>query len=269
MKPEEVDFDHIAKRLAHSEDLNKTNEMKGDWGTGRAPAGPPTTARSLRWIMEGLIGTSLVMGLTSLGVAAPYRNGLKARFVHQGSSIFSTVTIDPHARVPPEEPQAKPVAGPAPPPASSPKRERRTRFEDPGVLLTPAEQPNTRAPKKTAALAETGSKPSTPTETTESPTEDEAGPVPLPESLSRAAVHRALSPLRAKVLACREQAPSEATVVSVTVVVDPDGSVEDVQVEGPVGASPAAACVAAVVKAARFDPWDGPAQTVSYPFSLK
>src|SRR5262249_21224124 len=104
MKPEEVDFDHIAKRLAHSEDFNKTTAMEGEWGTGRAPAGPPTTPRTLRWIVEGLIGTSLVMGLTSLGVAAHYRNGLKARFVHQGSSIFSTVTIDPRARVPPEEP---------------------------------------------------------------------------------------------------------------------------------------------------------------------
>jgi len=89
------------------------------------------------------------------------------------------------------------------------------------------------------------------------------------EGLSRAAIHRGFASVREQVVACRERAPADATMVSVTAVVSPDGSLDEIEVEGPVGQSAAAPCVLAAVRRAHFASFRGPSQTVHYPFRLQ
>jgi hypothetical protein len=95
----------------------------------------------------------------------------------------------------------------------------------------------------------------------------EAAAAEPPETLSRTMIHRGFSAVKSKVLKCRDQAP-EATMVEATVVIAPDGTVEDAQIEGALATSSAAPCFQNAIKTARF-PEVKNAQTVTYPFSLK
>jgi hypothetical protein len=92
----------------------------------------------------------------------------------------------------------------------------------------------------------------------------------LPDALSRGLIHKGFQSVKSKVLACKDKLPEGTTVIEVSAMIRPDGTVEDASVDGAVGDSPAGACVATAVKSAEFARFSGKEpQKVSYPFPVK
>jgi hypothetical protein len=133
-----------------------------------------------------------------------------------------------------------------------------------------AAQPVAAAPGTAPAPGPRSDAPSAEPSDDQSPAAAPASSPTLPEGLSHAAIQRGFAQVKARVVACRDRAPADATVAEVTVVIHSDGSLDDeITVDGALEGTDAAHCVAHAVAAARFAPFRGEPQTVTYPFPLR
>jgi hypothetical protein len=138
----------------------------------------------------------------------------------------------------------------------------------------PATQPDPRTvPAPTPTTVPTPTPPTVPTPSTTTTTVPTPTPAAtsdeLPARLTPSAIQRGFAAVRQRVLACKAEAPESATVATVTAVIAPDGTVDESAVEDPLANTPAAACIRKAIEAARFDPFRGEPQTVTYPFAFR
>ena len=95
----------------------------------------------------------------------------------------------------------------------------------------------------------------------------EAQKKPTKKELDRSDVAKAMGPVRASVMRCRDKEQFEGTV-TVKFQVAPSGQVTSAEATGSKAGSPTGACVAAAVKKAKFPPFDGAPTSFTYPFLL-
>src|SRR5262245_62142325 len=99
-----VDFEGLAESLIRDENTRRNQILDHGWGLESAPQRRPQRCPQRRkspWAAPLLIATILVIGVTSLGVAAFYRRRADARELPR-QSPFATVTVGTGAVAPGE-----------------------------------------------------------------------------------------------------------------------------------------------------------------------
>jgi hypothetical protein len=292
MSKGDFDFDQLVQGLADDENKRKNSIVHDGWGledSSEEKKRPAPKRRKVTWIVPTL-GAGLVMGGAAIlivgGYMRPKAVAQEERLV-SASDTFATVAPaaprgpnDPvveSSRTLPAQPEAQPAGDQLPaatlarraverqrPVPGAPTKAKDEGEADPSDLLALAgqEKAESKVEVKEAAPAP---KAAAPAEKTEAPAEEK-----LPDSLSRGLIHKGFQSVKAKVLACKDKLPEGTTVIEVSAMIRPDGTVEDASADGAVGDSPAGACVAAAVKSAEFARFSGTEpQKVSYPYPVK
>jgi len=294
MSKGDFDFDQLVQGLAEDENKRKNTIVHDGWGLEEdsdRQKRPAPKRLKVTWIVPTL-GLGLVMGGAAILIVGGY---MRPKAVAQEEKLVSAsdtfATVAPAAprgandpvvesgRTLPAQPEAQAAGGdqiPAatlarraverqrPVPAGPNAKAKDEGEADPSDLLALAgqEKAESKVEVKEAAPAP---KPAAQPEKTGAPAEEK-----LPESLSRGLIHKGFQSVKSKVLACKERLPEGTTVIEVSAMIRPDGTVEDASVDGAVGDSPAGACVATAVKSAEFARFSGTEpQKVSYPFPVK
>jgi hypothetical protein len=286
----DFDFDQLVHGLAEDENKRKNSIVHDGWGLEDASEELQRAAPKrlkVTWIVPTL-GLGLVIGGAAIlifgGFMRPKAVAQEEKPVSVGDTFSTVATAAPrgpndpvveNSRTLPAQPEAQPteqipaatlarraVERQRPVPAG-PKAKDEGEV-DPSDLLALAGQEKEES-KATGKEVVPEPKAAPQPEKTEAPAEQK-----LPDSLSRGLIHKGFQSIKAKVLACKDKLPEGTTVIEVSAMIRPDGTVEDAAADGAVGDSPAGACVAAAVKSAEFARFSGTEpQKVSYPFPVK
>ena len=294
MSKGDFDFDQLVQGLAEDENKRKNSIVHDGWGiedSSDERKRPAPKRRKVTWIVP-TVGAGLVMGGAAIlifGGFMRHKAVAQEEKLVSASDTFSTVPAAPRgpndpvvesSRGLPAQAEAQPAGDqlpaatlarramerqrPVPGAPGAPTKAKDEGEADPSDLLALAgqEKAESKVEVKEAAPAP---KAAAPAEKTEAPAEEK-----LPESLSRGLIHKGFQSVKAKVLACKDKLPEGTTVIEVSALIRPDGTVEDASADGAVGDSPAGACIATAVKSAEFSRFSGTEpQKVSYPFPVK